>query len=98
MKFHNIIIQARDYYRTLSQKKEVRTIMSGIPVRRLSQSQKKLISQYFKTNIGITTHDTLWHEMYYSINNDFDVRGKSSVSCPLKPSDSAPLKHSTMPP
>ena len=28
----------------------------------------------------------------------FDVFGKSSVSCPLKPSDSAPLKHSTMPP
>ena len=27
-----------------------------------------------------------------------DVSGKSSVSCPLKPSDSAPLKHSTMPP
>ena len=27
-----------------------------------------------------------------------EVRGKSSVSCPLKPSDSAPLKHSTMPP
>jgi len=26
------------------------------------------------------------------------VFGKSSVSCPLKPSDSAPLKHSTMPP
>ena len=26
------------------------------------------------------------------------VNGKSSVSCPLKPSDSAPLKHSTMPP
>ena len=26
------------------------------------------------------------------------VIGKSSVSCPLKPSDSAPLKHSTMPP
>ena len=26
------------------------------------------------------------------------VGGKSSVSCPLKPSDSAPLKHSTMPP
>ncbi len=26
------------------------------------------------------------------------VDGKSSVSCPLKPSDSAPLKHSTMPP
>ena len=27
-----------------------------------------------------------------------DIAGKSSVSCPLKPSDSAPLKHSTMPP
>ena len=27
-----------------------------------------------------------------------DEIGKSSVSCPLKPSDSAPLKHSTMPP
>ena len=26
------------------------------------------------------------------------MTGKSSVSCPLKPSDSAPLKHSTMPP
>ena len=28
----------------------------------------------------------------------YDLAGKSSVSCPLKPSDSAPLKHSTMPP
>ena len=27
-----------------------------------------------------------------------EATGKSSVSCPLKPSDSAPLKHSTMPP
>ena len=27
-----------------------------------------------------------------------NILGKSSVSCPLKPSDSAPLKHSTMPP
>ena len=27
-----------------------------------------------------------------------DRIGKSSVSCPLKPSDSTPLKHSTMPP
>ena len=29
---------------------------------------------------------------------EYSVNGKSSVSCPLKPSDSAPLKHSTMPP
>ena len=37
----------------------------------------------------------------YSISIDKDknqITGKSSVSCPLKPSDSAPLKHSTMPP
>ena len=31
-------------------------------------------------------------------NTDTKEDGKSSVSCPLKPSDSAPLKHSTMPP
>ena len=36
--------------------------------------------------------DQLYEEDIY--NN----AGKSSVSCPLKPSDSAPLKHSTMPP
>ena len=30
--------------------------------------------------------------------DDINASGKSSVSCPLKPSDSAPLKHSTMPP
>ena len=28
----------------------------------------------------------------------YNLLGKSSVSCPLKPSDSTPLKHSTMPP
>ena len=32
------------------------------------------------------------------ISNTSLTFGKSSVSCPLKPSDSAPLKHSTMPP
>ena len=32
------------------------------------------------------------------IDNELCIAGKSSVSCPLKPSDSAPLKHSTMPP
>ena len=35
--------------------------------------------------------DTEWDKRTSSV-------GKSSVSCPLKPSDSAPLKHSTMPP
>ena len=32
------------------------------------------------------------------IKQEMEADGKSSVSCPLKPSDSAPLKHSTMPP
>ena len=32
------------------------------------------------------------------LSNKYLSAGKSSVSCPLKPSDSAPLKHSTMPP
>ncbi len=36
-----------------------------------------------------------WHESYKYLDEPL---GKSSVSCPLKPSDSAPLKHSTMPP
>ena len=38
--------------------------------------------------------NALLEDIKASLNNI----GKSSVSCPLKPSDSAPLKHSTMPP
>jgi len=40
------------------------------------------------------------HSFYkiYRIETQCPDGGKSSVSCPLKPSDSAPLKHSTMPP
>ena len=38
-------------------------------------------------------------ENFYSVSLPIIKNiGKSSVSCPLKPSDSAPLKHSTMPP
>ena len=37
-------------------------------------------------------------ELLEQIKLFIDKGGKSSVSCPLKPSDSAPLKHSTMPP
>ena len=36
--------------------------------------------------------------IYYKEKQLTNLVGKSSVSCPLKPSDSAPLKHSTMPP
>ena len=37
-----------------------------------------------------------WHESYKCLNEQlleyvWEVAGKSSVSCPLKPSDSAPL-------
>ena len=46
--------------------------------------------------------ETLFKEKRQIIENclfGVDINpGKSSVSCPLKPSDSAPLKHSTMPP
>ena len=37
-------------------------------------------------------------DLQNAVAEGFDSGGKSSVSCPLKPSDSAPLKHSTMPP
>ena len=36
--------------------------------------------------------------IHFKLNSVVLNIGKSSVSCPLKPSDSAPLKHSTMPP
>ena len=42
----------------------------------------------------ITAHDRIIYDIYEEV---VEV-GKSSVSCPLKPSDSTPLKHSTMPP
>lgn len=74
MRIKDIMIQARDYYRTFYQKKEVKEIMSVIPSRKLSKCQKLSVTKYFEKNIGITTRDILWHEMYYSINNDFDVR------------------------
>ena len=40
------------------------------------------------------------HRAFLELSDEehYEVYGKSSVSCPLKPSDSAPLKHSTMPP
>ena len=48
---------------------------------------------------GFNTCEVVYNykaQKYEVLNVDTD--GKSSVSCPLKPSDSAPLKHSTMPP
>ena len=40
----------------------------------------------------------IWLLFLFGIIGGVITIGKSSVSCPLKPSDSAPLKHSTMPP
>ena len=48
-----------------------------------------------------TDHFKRTIQMYLEQRAEEDTlfaNGKSSVSCPLKPSDSAPLKHSTMPP
>ena len=47
------------------------------------------------TAIGFISKDI---ENHHRIFINGLLYGKSSVSCPLKPSDSAPLKHSTMPP
>ena len=43
-------------------------------------------------------HESIFSNMDNVQKQRENVVGKSSVSCPLKPSDSAPLKHSTMPP
>jgi len=60
---------------------------------------------YLKANAELQNWIDIENELkLYSINENnakFKAEyeaGKSSVSCPLKPSDSAPLKHSTMPP
>ena len=47
-------------------------------------------------NLALNMADKGWNVSVY--NRTVPGVGKSSVSCPLKPSDSAPLKHSTMPP
>ena len=51
------------------------------------------------TSLLIVTYGALIGIISFLIN-EFKrfTGGKSSVSCPLKPSDSTPLKHSTMPP
>ena len=64
----------------------------------LSKRPEQLLPEnwpsYFSKSKGCEVWD-LDGNHYYDC---FLMGGKSSVSCPLKPSDSAPLKHSTMPP
>ena len=52
-----------------------------------------------RCDVDIKKHTVFLIRVLFNLHNleAFDD-GKSSVSCPLKPSDSAPLKHSTMPP
>ena len=57
-------------------------------------AEKHELDKFFLYGFG--SHHFYLHQRYTS--NPEMVIGKSSVSCPLKPSDSAPLKHSTMPP
>ena len=75
-------------------------------------SQLLTIAEKLKTEKPETKHKTSKHaanatslltrnvKEFLTSRYDFryNLLGKSSVSCPLKPSDSAPLKHSTMPP
>ena len=60
--------------------------------------RKELFKSKTLTNgehpIAIRIH----HKKAKLVMTGVSTNGKSSVSCPLKPSDSAPLKHSTMPP
>ena len=56
------------------------------------QMKSKIVKFYFQKVDGSV------REAYGTLNEKLMPAGKSSVSCPLKPSDSAPLKHSTMPP
>ena len=63
----------------------------------LNKSETKMRYEMQKTwevNLRLAT----WAKNEKPQYNKADTGGKSSVSCPLKPSDSAPLKHSTMPP
>ena len=60
-----------------------------------AQMKSKIVKFYFQKVDGSVreAYGTLNEKLMPTITG-----GKSSVSCPLKPSDSAPLKHSTMPP
>ena len=61
-----------------------------------SRLPRKILLPFYQ---GETILDLLIKKLLHiHANVVLATSGKSSVSCPLKPSDSAPLKHSTMPP
>ena len=70
-----------------SRKKNGVPIVENVPIR----MRVIFASQRIEFTTGYRIDAAKW-------DTDKQRVGKSSVSCPLKPSDSAPLKHSTMPP
>ena len=65
-----------------------------------SEERKKVKEKLIKKNDKLPFSLSLYVKVSRMVQdlNRLARAGKSSVSCPLKPSDSAPLKHSTMPP
>lgn len=74
MKWQDKLKWIRDYRRTLNQKEEAKNILSKLEVKNLSKKQQYEIKSFYKENLGLKMSDMLWHKMYYSINDDFDVR------------------------
>ena len=79
--------------------KKAKLVMTGVSTK----------AEYWnKEKLAVKCQDKKYKEKNKIVNDEylrilqrvteFDTIGKSSVSCPLKPSDSAPLEHSTMPP
>lgn len=75
MAIPQIYYSLRDHYRTKAQKKEASQIIHRLPARyNLNGYQKREITSFFEKNIGVKTRDYIWHELYASINGNFDVR------------------------
>ena len=56
-----------------------------------------LLSEFVRMGFAGVVYDFKFPTLAKDVQSFLNA-GKSSVSCPLKPSDSTPLKHSTMPP
>ena len=74
-------------------------VMLDYHLAELYQVETRALKQAVKRNIERFPSDFMFVLTKEEANLLLSIGvGKSSVSCPLKPSDSAPLKHSTMPP
>ena len=96
---NSIIIAMLEELQTISKsQRPEQTVNANVdltPIKELIENGNRENKEYYdaKTNklAGFVVNE------FSKINKRMDG-GKSSVSCPLKPSDSTPLKHSTMPP